>query len=223
MQLFKFVSDETLFSHHDSFLNGEVYLSRWSDFNDPMEGFFSYYLNRPSNTLAKDVIGEKGKYRVSCFSKSYSNYLLWSYYTHRHRGACLEFDIDAATLPAGALIRDIQYKKSIPDLDENQAFEDQAIDFLLTKFSHWKQEEEVRLLWKSPVVNPVQIGKLVSITFGVKHSDGDPGDQERQKIWKKIESQSLPITLYQAEIDASGALIGRRKFDRYSQNRFLVT
>src|ERR1700744_3670983 len=76
-------------------------ISRIHDLNDPFE-FYSLEL---SNKFLRRAI-EKTKREVSerpgvlCFSKSWSNPVLWSNYSDRHRGLVLGFEIpDEVTFP----------------------------------------------------------------------------------------------------------------------------
>lgn len=80
-----------------------------------------------------------------CFSKSWSNPLLWSHYAEKHRGAALEFEIHPD------LIEEVTYTKTRPLLDvpaimRSGGFtEDHATMIYSTKSVHWSYEEEMRV------------------------------------------------------------------------------
>jgi len=223
MKLYKYLSDKTFHDHLDSHLRGEVHLSSWRDFNDPMEGFFIYIANGDQQQAVDAVVGKKSKFRVSCFCKSYKKFLLWSYYTNKHRGVCLEFEVHKKRLPANCILESIVYSPTLPQFDANANVDDQAKRFLLTKMTPWKQEGEVRLLGHNLSSDTISFGRLIGIIFGVNYSQGDSRDQTRQRVVHAVRDlgQSGP-ELYQAVIEGDSPEIQRRVFDRYEQNQFEV-
>lgn len=108
-----------------------------------MEGYFTYF---PQHDEICELITEKNKYRICCFYKSYSNYLLWSHYAKDHKGVCLEYEFDASFFPRSITRRVIKYKKEIPQFDRNEPIDKQAVQMLTHKLNFWRYEEEVRLL-----------------------------------------------------------------------------
>ena len=115
MNIYKYCTiNENLFS-----LLREAYIwfSKPTDFNDPFDCKIngvppstqdleeledSYMYTRifkiTPETLSKIMYSElQGKidgYGVSCFSKSNDNILMWSHYSEKHTGICLEFNKD---------------------------------------------------------------------------------------------------------------------------------
>ena len=94
-------------------------------------------------------------YGLICFSTTWRSPLMWAHYAGRHTGLCLEFSVDRDRLPpdAAALLH-VDYtpkrlaQNGIPrDLG---AIRDQKLlrKYCATKFSHWRYENEVRLLIK---------------------------------------------------------------------------
>lgn len=112
-------------------------ISRVMDLNDPFE-FLSADLSDDiyrvaMNRTKKELSLSKG---ILCFSKTWSNPLLWSHYAEKHQGICLGFDIPAEHLA------EVKYQKSrnkIGNLDEEFMSK-----VLTTKFSHWRYEKEYR-------------------------------------------------------------------------------
>ena len=118
--------------------------------NDPFE-FMSFALtdhsmrrrvNETKRALAKS-------FGLVCFSKRWSNPVLWSHYAERHAGICLGFDIPSETL------KEITYvvKRTTPKLleiiddanDDDENAEKVMQKLLYTKYHHWRYESEVRL------------------------------------------------------------------------------
>jgi hypothetical protein len=81
-----------------------------------------------------------------CFSRTWSNPLMWAHYADQHRGLCLGFEILDDKFP-----QEIVYTKSrepfpadLVSRDESEILK--AMKHLLfTKFEDWRHEDEVRL------------------------------------------------------------------------------
>lgn len=223
MKLYKYLSDETFRDHLQSHLNGEVFLSAWREFNDPMEGFFVYIANKDPRHSIDAIVGGKSEYRVSCFCRSYKKFLQWSHYANKHRGVCLEYEVSKKHLPRNCTLDPVSYLPRLPEFDSSLPLDQQARKFLLTKMNPWKQEGEVRLLGRNLPQFTVPFGKLIGIIFGVKYADGGPNDTTRQELVHAFRNIGHPSpTLYQACIDGNTPEIHRRVFDRYDQNRIQI-
>ena len=96
-RLFWYRSRENFAKYIDNYLQGKIHFSSWRNVNDPMEGYFTYY---PQYDVISQLISEKNKYKICCFSKSYSNFLLWSHYAKDHKGVCLEYEFDTRHFPS---------------------------------------------------------------------------------------------------------------------------
>ncbi len=123
-----------------------IKISRFSDLNDPFE-LLGVDLNdkdrRAAFRATKEEINEsKG---LICFSRAWSNPLMWGHYAERHTGICLGFDVPdellAPVIYAKSLLKiEINKKTSKPKLTE------EVMNKLLrTKFFDWKYEDEMRL------------------------------------------------------------------------------
>ncbi|HXN72747.1 MAG TPA: DUF2971 domain-containing protein [Candidatus Acidoferrales bacterium] len=77
------------------------------------------------------------RFGMICFSKRWSNPLLWSHYADKHRGICLGFDVDDRGL------KPISYASRRPRLKIPPTIEDMD-RLLFTKFQDWQYEEEWR-------------------------------------------------------------------------------
>ncbi|TCD46887.1 DUF2971 domain-containing protein [Chlorobium sp. N1] len=121
-------------------------VSRLDQLNDPFE-FLAADLLDPRDRQAlthfkAELAATKG---MICFSRSWSNPLLWGHYAEKHTGMALGFDI-----PEGFLLR-IHYSDERPrvilDPETREIInKGQAVDQLIrTKFSDWHYEDEYRM------------------------------------------------------------------------------
>lgn len=128
-----------------------IKIARFSDLNDPFELLAVDLSDRRHRAAFRKTKDQLNKDRgLICFSKSWSNPLLWGHYAEKHTGICLSFDIPDE-LPKDELPKDVIYaenpmkiridpKTNLPQISEHE------MDRLLrTKFSDWKYEDEVRL------------------------------------------------------------------------------
>jgi hypothetical protein len=120
-------------------------VSRYSDLNDPFE---------VASVAAKDPKGRDGlkvgkaimdeRFGCLCFSKSWSDPLLWAHYAEKHYGLALGFDIDDDLLETIHYIKDrlpleIGSKDAKPTVNLEVAG-----DWMSMKFAGWQYEDEVR-------------------------------------------------------------------------------
>src|SRR6185437_3975601 len=91
MELFHFICEK---HGLDGIRNGRLKISEIQDLNDPFE-LLPFKL---SNKDLRDAL-HKTKEQISsnrgmlCFSKTWSNPVLWSHYADKHRGLCLGFAV----------------------------------------------------------------------------------------------------------------------------------
>ena len=122
-------------------------LALLEDMNDPFE-LLGVELKRPQDReffqhqLKPEMNRTVG---LLCFSRRWSNPVLWSHYADKHRGLCLGFDIP------DHLAKHVTYvgrrlKAELEDatsLDDNDSF---GFKLITTKYRHWRYEDEVRLI-----------------------------------------------------------------------------
>jgi hypothetical protein len=116
-----------------------------NELNDPFELFgvnLSDTALRQAFRRMKDQIAiNRG---LLCFSKHWRNPVQWSHYAGKHSGLCLGFDMPDIYL------KEVNYSGrrlavSVERfLDPTKIDEASAANFLFTKFSHWRYENEVR-------------------------------------------------------------------------------
>jgi hypothetical protein len=114
------------------------------DLNDPFEllglNLRDKKLRHAMQEVKKSLSKNTG---LLCFSKRWSNPVLWSHYANAHRGICLGFDVQHAhpiTYNAERILPADDWLFA----DDTRRIEDMKL-FLYTKFKHWEYEEEMRL------------------------------------------------------------------------------
>lgn len=193
--IFKFGPTE----HVDRTLdNLTVGFSRLSEFNDPYESDYriAHYFHSIEDeraildtvtdpferikTLARSYLESL---RITCFSRSPINNLMWSHYARNHTGVCYAFEFDSNNLPFtteelgwGNII----YSSLLPELKIYQdqttegMFQTMLSDVVLTKSQDWSYEQEIRV-YKRQEENSIgfQPNRLRAIIVGRKLSDED--------------------------------------------------
>src|SRR5204863_8712957 len=116
---------------------------------------------------------------LMCFSRTWTNPVIWAHYADQHRGLCLGFDVP------DALIKEISYTKTrepypLDLFDSDEAEQLRLTDRLLfTKFEDWRYEDEIRvsvLLDKDTETNGLYFMdwsdelKLVEVIVGLRSS-----------------------------------------------------
>ncbi len=124
-----------------------IKISIFSDLNDPFELLavdLSDKTHRKAFRMTKDQLNEnKG---LICFSKSWSNPLLWGHYAEKHTGICLGFDIPDKFLKPVIYSKSPMKIKINPKTGELIFNENNMMSRLLrTKFADWRYEDEMRL------------------------------------------------------------------------------
>ena len=129
----------------ESLVRQRVKVSLFSEMNDPFE-LLGLSFKRKSDRaeieqVKKEVSEEMG---AICFSKVWSNPVLWSHYADRHRGIALGFDVPNKHLkPISYNVERIE-QDLIKSLHSDDG-EDLSIKLLTIKYEHWRYEDEIRL------------------------------------------------------------------------------
>jgi len=130
-------------------------LALLEDMNDPFEllgvelktpedrAFFQHQLRPEMNR----TVG------LLCFSRKWSNPVLWSHYAEKHRGLCLGFDIPDhlakhVTYVGSRLKAELE---NVTPLTDNDSF---GFKLITTKYRHWRYEDEVRLIINLAHIQP---------------------------------------------------------------------
>ena len=93
----------------------KFYFSDWRKLNDPMEGFFRYWVKDHTDEEIDLFVNEKDQLGLSCFSLTCNEILMWSNYTDNHKGVCIEVDIDTGR-SLDVTLEVMKYQKRIPNL-----------------------------------------------------------------------------------------------------------
>jgi len=126
-----------------SIIERRLKISMINDLNDPFEAF---KFKIPGRFFRKkfhlDRLSFSQRYGILCFSKKWSNPLMWSHYSDCHRGVCLGFDVSGENLlPVDYVDKRADHRRPLtknPDRDEI------IRSCLKTKYASWCYEEEVR-------------------------------------------------------------------------------
>lgn len=124
----------------------EIKVSRFDDLNDPFELYGVNLANREHRRKFREFKRwASQRFGLLCFSRRWRNPLLWSHYGDRHKGVALEFEIH------DDLVSEVTYSPYRLRMEIEKALarggfsEEEAYDMAITKASHWKYEEEVRV------------------------------------------------------------------------------
>jgi len=143
LRVYHFLSESNA---NDDLKNRRIKISRIADMNDPFELLAIELSNKEVRRAFLKKRGQiDAKYGVICFSRAWSNPVLWSHYAEKHRGVCLGFDI-----PDDLAIR-VQYngerlmQNVIRDFSRGVLDKKLMIRLLGTKYKGWEYEDEVRV------------------------------------------------------------------------------
>lgn len=123
-----------------------IKISRFSDLNDPFELLAVDLSDREHRAAFRKTKEQLNENRgLICFSKSWSNPLLWGHYAEKHTGVCLGFDVSDDLL-APVIYSEHPMTIRIDPRTNRPKLTEQVVNRLLrTKFADWKYEDEVRL------------------------------------------------------------------------------
>lgn len=168
MRVYHFVSTEHALTNISL---QRLKIATFDDMNDPFE-LRGVNLKSAENRKGWDGFRNEiaRRYGVICFSKVWSDPVLWSHYADRHRGLCLGFDVD------DDLTVEVQYRatrfpqRRLADAAVSDALGEQlVIDVIRTKYDRWAYEQEIRILCRLEEAEPsgmhfAPIGERVKLT-----------------------------------------------------------
>jgi hypothetical protein len=143
MQLFNLTTAEFAISN---IALRRIKISRIADLNDPFELLPINIRDKTLRAAARQTRDQIAETRgVICFSRDWSNPVLWSHYADKHRGIALGFEVtDRFAIP-------VTYEKALSkvEIDQLMTAADPSEDFgrmlLATKFDDWRYEREFRV------------------------------------------------------------------------------
>ena len=143
MRVYKFLTAQWAL---DDLENKRLKIARFLELNDPFELLFSNMSDPHLRAaLALQKLQMHLKRGLLCFSRKWSNPLLWSHYADKHTGICLGFDVQDecamdVTYTENRLEITAEYLKALPEAE----FKEIVKKWLWTKYKGWSYEEEVR-------------------------------------------------------------------------------
>ncbi len=147
--------------------------------------------NRIKSEITEKLHKSMGSmFGVSCFTENPDNILMWSHYSNKHTGICVEYDFSMLQEEIKAYILPVLYTNRRPSFPINRLidFKGQAIGekgmikvlpnllkAQLTKSVVWNYENEWRLLGLSPLNanHTIKLPVITKIITGVNISDNN--------------------------------------------------
>jgi hypothetical protein len=120
-------------------------IARINELNDPFE-FLGWNLQDPkARAKLRNWKAERNaELGILCFSRKWSNPLLWGHYAAKHQGMAIGFDV-----PDGDLYSPVKYRSTrMPTPVGRDMVEADVDSLLLTKFSAWRYESEYRCFYR---------------------------------------------------------------------------
>jgi hypothetical protein len=143
MRVYHFLSEANAI---DDLKNRRIKISRFADMNDPFEllavELSDKEVRRAFLRTRRQI---DTKYGVICFSRAWSNPVLWSHYAEKHRGVCLGFDIPDDLAIHVRYNGERLMRNVIRDFSRGMLDEKFMIKLLGTKYKDWEYEDEVRV------------------------------------------------------------------------------
>lgn len=142
-----------------------------NELNDPFELFG---INLSDKALRKTFRKIKDELSYTdgllCFSRGWRNPVQWSHYAEKHQGLCLGFDVPDGFLKQVSYSYSRKYliKEIEQSLLNNQLDLETIRKFLLTKYAHWRYENEVRWIVKLGKKDPEKCKYFVDFSNDLK-------------------------------------------------------
>jgi hypothetical protein len=130
----------------DNINKKRVKIAEIGDLNDPFELSGPDLRDKEQRKQFKAWRAEiAARYGMVCFSRNWNNPVLWSHYADKHRGIALGFEVSAN------MLMDVIYTSTrlsyrlLKESFGNQTEEKYVQKLLLTKYTDWAYEDEVRI------------------------------------------------------------------------------
>ena len=138
MRVYKFLSVDAAL---DDIRKRHIKISEFHDINDALELLTIQPANpidRPS--LRRAIAEFAGRFGAICFSRNWTNPMLWALYADKHRGICLAFDVPAKCFGKIRYVTTPITVRRRNDLTLNLARR-----WIFSKCTSWKWEDEARV------------------------------------------------------------------------------
>ena len=159
--------------------------------------------NFNSKFLYSCLLEERKRFKITCFSLSYNNILMWSHYADKHNGICIGFQFPPIYLDK-FILTPVTYIDKIPLIDGKVDAYKMIRYWLSIKSNCWEYEKEIRAITKSKNTNSFDYinyerDDIKEIIFGCKVSQVEI--TRTQKILKSNGFNLNKITFKKIEID----------------------
>lgn len=157
--LYKYRSIKNFQFFIDILINERMFASKFTDLNDPMEGFYKFSSANCDRQIIKDIWNNKSQIRILSLSKSYKNPLMWSHYADGHQGIVIGVELSDDIEKVN-----VNYNKNSFFLDKtkNISSRELAKKILTIKYEPWYYEEEVRIFTTNDkCFVPVKIKEII--------------------------------------------------------------
>jgi len=142
MKVFHFVNEEYGL---DDIRKRRLKVATLPELNDPFELFGVRLADKALRQAFRAMKSQLGRNRgLLCFSRDWHNPVQWSHYADKHTGLCLGFEIPDEHLASVSYSRRRLVVETESLRDPKQLDIETAKQFLFTKYSHWRYENEVR-------------------------------------------------------------------------------
>ncbi len=123
-------------------------LATLEDMNDPFELLGIEYKTPEDRAFFQEELKPEMNRTIGilCFSRKWNNPVLWSHYADKHRGLCLGFDIPDQWAKKVTYVKQ-RLKAAIEHDNPSDDTNSPGYKLVTTKYSHWKYEDEVRLIF----------------------------------------------------------------------------
>jgi len=169
MKIYQFLSVKKPGRIKEILRTGKFHFSDWKDLNDPMEGFFRYFPEYHKPEDIEKLVTGKGLFKVACFSRFYTEPLMWSHYADGHKGICVEIDTED-DCDESVFFEPIKYVPLIKNIKDEDSSTLTPEMLLSRKIENWGYEEEIRAFCDNKEKNKQKVGKITKILLGV-HAD----------------------------------------------------
>ena len=150
MRLYKFMSLANLWRVLEIVHRNRIFCARWQDLNDPMEGNYELFYDSPGmqgrTNLESKIKENRDRYRIASFSKSSTNFLLWSHYADGHKGVAIEVKID----PDEPNLTPVTYSPFNQIFTEHSDLDLNYPSIFHGKYTAWRYEKEWRIVTTEP-------------------------------------------------------------------------
>lgn len=196
---------------------GIIHFSSPSTFNDPFDcslgdNYFSeieidmrrHNINFPNYIESMNGINKviHDNYRITCFSERPDNILLWSLYSNKHKGICIEYNLDNINEVYGYYLLPVLYSIDRPDIRKmthNNNIQAAIFEVMLNKAKYWEYEEEWRIIrYKEYLKDDNLINDMVSAVYLGANIDDNNRIRTIELVDKLNENRSInnEINLY---------------------------